>query len=275
MAFWSRLFKRGADDPGAEREQAHRQGMRDARQHALREFTDPEFQPVYLSEVRARARERIAHVDLELAATRTELLKRASEARETILRETGRADLRSAPPEDPSPNGHRPDGADPFISVAESRRRREDRRRHAALREASDTVQRARAHIEQLSQEWGSALLARDHTVEAVHAWAEQLIAAYRGGVMRAHPRREEIPSLWKSEVTAMDSTLETPTALSGRRELEGLLDDVEHRIEMWHADVHRLTRPEARPELPAGEHDTAREDDDKANQDNSGEGAR
>ena len=138
MAFLSRLFNRGPDAFQAAREQAYRQGMRDARQHALREFTDPDFQPVYVSEIRAGSRERIAHLDMELAATRTELLRRAGEARETILRETGRADLYGEPAPSAAQNGHHAAGPDPFISVAEARLRRELRRRHTAMREAND-----------------------------------------------------------------------------------------------------------------------------------------
>ena len=107
MAFLSRLFGKGAGDPLAERAEAHRQGMRDAREHPLGEFTDPEFQPAYVTEIRARAREQIAGVDRVLAATRTSLLDRAVGARETILRELGRADLRP-PPGPASSNGHLP-----------------------------------------------------------------------------------------------------------------------------------------------------------------------
>src|SRR5437868_843571 len=227
MAFLSRLFNRGPDAFQAAREQAYRQGMRDARQHALREFTDPDFQPVYVSEIRAGSRERIAHLDMELAATRTELLRRAGEARETILRETGRADLYGEPAPSAAQNGHHAAGPDPFISVAEARLRRELRRRHTAMREANDTVRSAQSLIEQLTQAWESAMLTRDNAVQAVHARAEQLIAAYRGGVMRAHPRREEIPSLWKGEVSSMESGLDLPAACSGRRELVSILDDV------------------------------------------------
>jgi hypothetical protein len=69
MAFLSRLLKRG--DPLAEREEARRQGMRDARQHPLGEFTDPDYQPAYVTEIRARAREQITEVDRRLAAART------------------------------------------------------------------------------------------------------------------------------------------------------------------------------------------------------------
>lgn len=267
MAFLSRLFKWGAGDPPAEREDAHRQGMRDARQHPLGEFTDPEFQPSYVTEVRARARERITEVDRRLAATRTALLERAVGARETILRELGRADLR---PVAEHANGHAPGakGAGPaddpgaaasagdedaFISIAEARRRRAEARRKAVVQEAGDTVHRARAQIERLTQEWESALIERNHAVETVHARAEQLIAAYRGGVMRAHPRKEEIPSLWKGEVIAMDSSGDSAAAVSGREEIGRIMEEVEARIEVWHAEVvaPRALPGEARRSLP------------------------
>ncbi|WP_433510988.1 hypothetical protein ACQP2T_45085 [Nonomuraea sp. CA-143628] len=301
MAFWSRLFKWGAGDPLAEREDARRQGMRDARQHPLGEFTDPEFQPSYVTEVRALARERITEVDRRLAATRTALLERAVGARETILRELGRSDLR---PDGGYGNGSAPrsgsasasgaasgqgsgsgsgsiaragagvEGAgaagdsaaasadvsarasagaeDAFISIAEARRRRGEARRRVVLQEASDTVHRARAQIERLTQEWESALIERNHAVETVHARAEQLIAAYRGGVMRAHPRKEEIPSLWKGEVIAMDSSGGSAAAVSGREEIGRIMEEVEARIEVWHAEVVPRTLPgEVRRSLP------------------------
>ncbi|MEU7740525.1 hypothetical protein [Nonomuraea sp. NPDC049158] len=297
MAFWSRLFKWGAGDPLAEREEARRQGMRDAREHPLGEFTDPEFQPSYVTEVRALARERITEVDRRLAATRTALLERAVGARETILRELGRADLR---PDGGYGNGSGPrsasasasasgsgsgsiagagvgagvegagsagdsaaasadastrasaGGEDAFISIAEARRRRGEARRRVVLQEASDTVHRARAQIERLTQEWESALIERNHAVETVHARAEQLIAAYRGGVMRAHPRKEEIPSLWKGEVIAMDSSGDSAAAVSGREEIGRIMEEVEARIEVWHAEVIPQALPgEVRRSLP------------------------
>ncbi|MEV0382563.1 hypothetical protein [Nonomuraea sp. NPDC050643] len=262
MAFLSRLFKRG--DPLAEREEARRQGMRDARQHPLGEFTDPEFQPSYVTEIRARAREQVTEVDRRLAATRTTLLERALGEREVILRELGRSDTRPEP--HPHANGHAPllphdtthpwpdpatDGTaphgstaagpeqrDPFISIAEARARRAEARRRAVVEESNAGIQRARARIEHLTQEWESALIERDHEVEAVHARAEQLIAAYKGGVLRAHPRKEEVPSLWKGEVIAMDATGGTSTAISGREEIGRILREVEDRIEVWHAEV-------------------------------------
>jgi hypothetical protein len=287
MAFWSRMFKWGAGDPLAEREEARRQGMRDAREHPLGEFTDPEFQPSYVTEVRALARERITEVDRRLAVTRTALLERAVGARETILRELGRADLRpvggygngsgprsgsgsgsaaiaGAGVEGAGPAGGSAaasadasthasaGGEDAFISIAEARRRRGEARRRAVLQEASDTVHRARAQIERLTQEWESALIERNHAVETVHARAEQLIAAYRGGVMRAHPRKEEIPSLWKGEVIAMDSSGDSAAAVSGREEIGRIMEEVEARIEVWHAEVAPRALPgEARPSLP------------------------
>jgi hypothetical protein len=259
MAFLSRLFKR--DDPLAEREEARRQGMRDARQHPLGEFTDPEFQPAYVTEVRARARERITEVDRRLAATRSSLLGRAVGARETILRELARADLRPLP-EDLQPlperaNGHAADSPseeDPFISIAEARWRRAEARRRGVVREAGDTVHAARAQIEQLTQEWESALIERNHAVETVHARAEQLIAAYRGGVMRAHPRREEIPSLWKGEVIAMDSSVESATAVSGREEIGRIMEEVEARIDVWHTEVVARPMPGENRPLGVGE---------------------
>ncbi|MGN9837917.1 hypothetical protein ACTMTI_07335 [Nonomuraea sp. H19] len=235
MAFLSRLFKRG--DPLAEREEAHRQGMRDARQHPLGEFTDPDFQPAYVTEIRARAREQITQVDRRLAATRTALLERALGAREAILRELGRSDTRPEPAA--HVNGHSPAGEeDGFISIEEARARRVEARRRALVEETNTDVQRARARIEHLTQEWESALMERDHEVEAVHARAEQLIAAYKGGVLRAHPRKEEIPSLWKGEVIAQAATGDTPTAISGRDEIGRILREVEDRIEVWHAEV-------------------------------------
>ncbi|GAA1636878.1 hypothetical protein GCM10009733_037480 [Nonomuraea maheshkhaliensis] len=250
MAFLSRLFKRA--DPPAEREEAHRRGMRDAREHPLSEFTDPGFQPAYVTEIRALAREEITRVDRRLAATRTALLERALGERETILRELGRAGTR--PPANghaPPPSGSDPAQADPFISIAESRARREEARRRVLVEESNAGVQRSRARIEHLTQEWESALIERDHEVEAVHARAERLIAAYKSGVLRAHPRREEIPSLWKGEVVAMDATGDRPAAVSGREEIGRILREVEARIEVWHAEVlprELPTGPETRP---------------------------
>ncbi|HEX4815799.1 MAG TPA: hypothetical protein VFV66_23895 [Nonomuraea sp.] len=280
MAFLSRLFKRG--DPLAEREEARRRGMRDARRHPLGEFTDPEFQPAYVTEIRARARERITEVDRRLATRRAELLGRALGAREAILRELGRSDTRpqafpqpfpqpfAEPLREPFPqsNGHgggasglgaesgvggEPDG---FISIAEARARRAEARRRVLVEEATAGVQRARAAIEHLTQEWESALVERDHEVEAVHAQAEQLIAAYKSGVLEAHPRREEIPSLWKGEVIAVEPTGETATAVSGREEIGRILREVEGRIEVWHAEVlpRELPPDDRRQLIPAPE---------------------
>ncbi|MEU7897604.1 hypothetical protein AB0B45_32695 [Nonomuraea sp. NPDC049152] len=311
MAFLSRLFKRGSGDPLAERdrerEEAHRQGSRDAREHPLRHFTDPDCQPAFLFEVRSRARERIARVDQEVAARRTDLLREVSLARETVFRETGRADLypgvspngwaaggrafeggrpgaegdHAGPGGDPgaggvgrsatgvgrsaadggggtSRDGGRVGGAeeDPFISIAEARWRRAERARREALREASDRIHGARSRIEQLAREWDGMLVERNHEVEAIHAWAQQVIAAYRRGVMGAHPRREEIPSLWKGEVVAMDSVGDGVTAVSSREEIGGLLEEVEHRIEIWHSEVRgvgELPRGRGWRELPPG----------------------
>ncbi|MEU4542975.1 hypothetical protein [Nonomuraea dietziae] len=289
MAFLSRLFKRGSGDPLAERDRerddAHRQGLKDARELPLPHFTDPDCEPAFLSEVRARARERIARVDQGLSARRTDLLRQVGEARETVFRETGRVDLypearpgarevRGSP--EASPNGRAASAApateeesgsptpagtpgaeeDPFISITEARWRRAERARESALREASDRIHRARSRIEQLAREWDGVLVERNHEVEAVHAWAQQVIAAYRRGVMGAHPRREEIPSLWKGEVVAMDSSAEGVTSLSSREEIGGLLEEVEHRIEIWHSEVREtleLSRGRARQELLPG----------------------
>ncbi|MBB3731612.1 hypothetical protein [Nonomuraea dietziae] len=299
MAFLSRLFKRGSGDPLAERDRerddAHRQGLKDARELPLPHFTDPDCEPAFLSEVRARARERIARVDQGLAARRTDLLRQVGEARETVFRETGRADLypearpdarevRGSP--GTSPNGRAASAApateegaspappgtagaeeDPFISIAEARWRRAERARESALREASDRIHRARSRIEQLAREWDGVLVERNHEVEAVHAWAQQVIAAYRRGVMGAHPRREEIPSLWKGEVVAMDSSAEGVTSLSSREEIGGLLEEVEHRIEIWHSQVREVlelsrgwSRQELLPGVPEGDRRNAPE---------------
>lgn len=263
MAFLSRLFKR--DDPLAEREEARRQGMRDARRHPLGEFTDPEFQPAYVTEIRARAREEITQVDRRLAARRTALLERALGQREAILRELGRADTRP----EPYMNGHAGPAMeeDPFISIAESRARRAEARRRAVVEESNAGVQRARARIEHLTQEWESALIERDHEVEAVHARAERLIAAYKSGVLLNHPRKEDIPALWKGEVIAMDAT-DTPAAASGREEIGRILREVEARIEVWHAEV---ISPKELPadlpypttaQLPPPDHNTAHHPD-------------
>ncbi|MFC4005757.1 hypothetical protein ACFOY2_00885 [Nonomuraea purpurea] len=250
MAFLSRLFRR--DDPLTEREQARQQGMRDARRHPLGEFTDPDFQPAFVTEIRARARERITEVDRRLAATRAVLLERALGEREVILRELGRIGTRPEPPV----NGHaltedESDEQDPFISIAEARVRRAEARRRALVEEANAGVQRARARIEHLTQEWESALLERDHEVEAVHARAEQHIAAYKGGVLEVHPRKEEIPPLWKGEVVAMEATEETATAISGREEIARILREVEDRIEVWHAEVMPREVPAGPRQLP------------------------
>ncbi|MET8001132.1 hypothetical protein [Nonomuraea glycinis] len=258
MAFLSRLFRRS--DPLAEREEARRQGMRDARRHPLNEFTDPDRQPAYVTEVRARAREQITEVDRELAVRRTALLERALGAQQTIMRELSRHDLRPSSPANghlrpaAEPAAHLPhhgsDSAaetqaahaggedDPFISIAEARSRRAEARQRRELTEAGETVRQARARLAQLGQEWESALIEREHAVEALHARAEQLIAAYRSGVLRAHPRREEIPSLWKGEVIAMNATGDTPAGVSGREEMGRILHEVEERIEVWHAEV-------------------------------------
>ncbi|MEU6712421.1 hypothetical protein ABZ897_13155 [Nonomuraea sp. NPDC046802] len=257
MAFLSRLFRR--DDPLTEREQARRQGMRDARRHPLGEFTDPDFQPAFVAEIRARARERITEVDRRLAATRTVLLERALGEREVILRELGRSGTRPEPPV----NGHAPaedetDEQDPFISIAEARVRRAEARRRALVEEANAGVQRARARIEHLTQEWESALLERDHEVEAVHARAEQHIAAYKGGVLEVHPRKEEVPPLWKGEVVAMEATEETATAISGREEIARILREVEDRIEVWHAEVMPQEVPTGPRQLPSPPPSTA-----------------
>jgi hypothetical protein len=269
MAFLSRLFKRG--DPQAEREEARRQGMRDARRHPLGEFTDPDYQPAYVTEIRARAREQITDVDRRLAAARTALLERAVGAREVILRELGRSDTRPEP-RPTHVNGHASGDEDAFISIAEARARRVEARRRAVVEEANANVQQARARIEQLSQEWESALIERDHEVEAVHARAEQLIAAYKGGVLEAHPRREEIPSLWKGEVIAMEANGDTPAAISGREEIGRILREVEGRIEVWQAEVMPRELPaESRRQLgpapftsdPPDDHATAEGQED------------
>lgn len=297
MAFLSRLFKRGHGDPLAERERelerAHRQGLRDARQHPLGEFTDTEVQPAYVSEVRAWAKEQIAHLDQELAETRARLVREAGQAQETILRETSRLDLvpetpwrPAPPPTDANADADEPadeqDGGaavqeDAFITIGESRRRRAERERRAASREAGDTVQRSRARIEQLAQEWDSALVSRNHAVDAIHARAEQRIAAYRAGVMRAHPRKEEIALLWKGEVVAMDSTMDSPTAIAGREALGRLLSDVDQRIEVWRAEqrppaeLGRSSRPEL---LPSEESRLARPSDYETGNGRAGEWA-
>ncbi|MFI6294414.1 hypothetical protein ACIBEJ_22680 [Nonomuraea sp. NPDC050790] len=246
MAFLARLFRRstGLDQ---EREDAHQQGVRDARQHALHEFTDPDCQPAYLGEVRAMARERIARLDRELADVRTGLLREAGAARQAVLRMT----VGGAPPA--PPNGTRAAngrGDDEFITIAEARRRRAERRRAAEVEDAAEQVYAARAEMERLAREWDGAVLRRNHDVEQVHAWAQRMIAAYRSGVMRAHPRREEIPPLWKGEVTAMD----TAAPVAGDEELGGLLEEVERRVELWQAEVtgrHELPTTHT-PELTA-----------------------
>ncbi|SEF71250.1 hypothetical protein SAMN05444920_101441 [Nonomuraea solani] len=342
MAFLSRLFKRG--DPLAEREEARRRGMRDARRHPLGEFTDPEFQPSYVTEIRALAREQVTEVDRRLAATRTALLERALGEREVILRELARSDTRpdpqphtSPPPytspgppphtsphtpgqassDPPAPtggarpgspphassgsppltssgsppltNGQAPvppdDGVspppvmDPFISIAEARARRAEARRRVVVEESNAGMQRARARIEHLTQEWESALIERDHEVEAVHARAEQLVAAYKSGVLRAHPRKEEVPALWKGEVIAMDATGGTSTAISGREEIGRILREVEDRIEVWHAEVLPRALPgPSRAELPppaTGTSDTADTEDAGATPQESAQGAK
>ncbi|MFI6903291.1 hypothetical protein ACIBKY_18655 [Nonomuraea sp. NPDC050394] len=246
MAFLARLFKRstGLDQ---EREDAHQQGVRDARQHALHEFVDPDCRPAYLGEIRAMARERIARLDRELAEVRTALLREAGEARQAVLRMT--VDFaRPAPPNGThAANGR---GDDEFISIAEARRRREERRRAAEARDSAERVFGARAQVERLAREWDGAVLRRNHDVEQVHAWAQRMIAAYRSGVMRAHPRREEIPPLWKGEVIAMD----TAAPPAGSEEMGGLLEEVERRVELWQAEVNgrrELTTAQT-PELSA-----------------------
>lgn len=258
MAFWSRLFKRGDGDPHADRERelrkAHRQGVRDARSHALGEFTDPDVQPAYVSAVRAWAKEEIARLDQRLEATRTELAQAAGDAHEIVVRETARSELLtpSAPRVD-SENLEGPPAEDAFISIGESRLRRATRERLGALHAADDAVQRARARIERLAQEWDSVQVGRNHAVDAIHARAEQRIAAYRAGVMQAHPRKEEIAALWKGEVVAMDSTMDSPAAVAGREGFGRLLGDADRRIEGWSAvrqAARALDRP-ARRELP------------------------
>ncbi|MFI6498350.1 hypothetical protein [Nonomuraea typhae] len=250
MAFLSRLFRRETG-PDREREQAHAQGMRDARQHALHQFTDPDCQPAYLGELRAMARERIARLDRELAGVRTALLRQAGTARQAVLEVTLQEELT----QNGSANGQAaPAGEDGFISIAEARRRRAERRRAEAVRAAVQQVHEARAQVERLAREWDGAVLRRNHDVEEVHAWAQRMIAAYRSGVMRAHPRREEIPPLWKGEVIAMDTA-----AVTSGEEMGRLLDEVEHRVERWQATVnghHELKGATASRELPAP-HDT------------------
>ncbi|MFC4113007.1 hypothetical protein [Nonomuraea zeae] len=227
-----------------------------------------------MTEIRARAREQVTEVDRRLATARTALLERALGAREVILRELGRSDTRPEPaaasanghaatahdgsePEPDRPRGPREEErppVDPFISIAEARVRRAEARRRAVVEEANANVQRARARIEHLTQEWESALIDRDHEVEAVHARAEQLIAAYKSGVLKAHPRKEEIPSLWKGEVIAVDATRGTPAAVSGREEIGRILREVEERIEVWHAEVLPRELPRDSARGPRGE---------------------
>ncbi|MFI6326235.1 hypothetical protein ACIBG8_52550 [Nonomuraea sp. NPDC050556] len=253
MGLWSRLFRRGDGDPLADRErelrEAHRQGVRDARSHALGEFTDPDVQPAYVSAVRAWAKERIALLDQQLEETRTELAREAGGAHEVITRETSRPELFALPAVPPSEESE----GDAFISIGESRRRRAAKERREASRAAGDAVLRARARIDRLKQEWDSVLVGRNHAVDAIHARAEQRIAAYRAGVMQAHPRREEIVALWKGEVVAMDSTMDSPAAIAGRESFGRLLGDADLRIEAWSAGRHavpELDEP-ARRELP------------------------
>ncbi|MFG1943722.1 hypothetical protein [Nonomuraea sp. NPDC048826] len=305
MAFLSRLFKRG--DPLAEREEARRQGMRDARRHPLTTFTDPEGRPAFVAEVRAHAREQITEAGRRLAARRGELLERALAAQAAIHLELSRTDLLPHPP----PNGHPPpshagpggrsgspadtggrsgspsdlaeqsrpatgpgqdhpptgageqsfpagqppspfDEENPFISIAEARWRREEARRREAVRESQESVQRAGARIEQYAHEWENALIEHDHEVAAVHARAEQLIAAYRSGVMETHPRREEIPPLWQGEVIAVEPTADTRLGISGREELGRIRREVAARVEAWHTQVlpHELPRALRLPSL-------------------------
>lgn len=248
MGLWSRLFRRGDGDPHADRErelrEAHRQGVRDARSHALGEFTDQDVQPAYVSAVRAWAKEQIALLDQRLEETRTELARAAGDAHEVITRETARPDLAVLPAVPPSDDSEE----DAFISIGESRRRRAAKERREASRAAGDAVLRARARIDRLKQDWDSVLVGRNHAVDAIHARAEQRIAAYRAGVMQAHPRREEVAALWKGEVVAMDSTMDSPAAVAGRESFGRLLGDADHRIEVWRAG-RELDRP-ARKEL-------------------------
>ena len=69
---------------------------------------------------------------------------------------------------------------------------------------------------------------------------------------MRAHPRKEEIPSLWKGEVIAMDSSGDSAVAVSGREEIGRIMEEVEARIEVWHAEVIPQALPsEVRRSLP------------------------
>ncbi|MFD2354498.1 hypothetical protein ACFSTC_42340 [Nonomuraea ferruginea] len=118
-------------------------------------------------------------------------------------------------------------------------------------------MQRAGARIGQYAQEWENALVEHDHEVEAVHARAEQIIAAYRSGVMETHPRREEIPPLWQGEVIAMEPTGETRLGISGRDELGRILHEVEARVADWHTKVLPHELPSAlrlpRSNLPTG----------------------
>ncbi len=250
MAFLSRLFKRDArtltrDGPPAEREEARRQGVRDARLHPLSEFTDPEFQPAYVTGVRALAREQVAEIDRRLATVRTALLEQAVEARERIMGELGHGGTR---PEPHPPVERRT--AEGFITLEEARARRAEARRRQAAEEAHVRAQRERARVERLQQEWESALMDREHQVEAVHARTEQLIAAYKAGVLEAHPRKEEIPSLWKGEVIAAEPTGGTALGASGREEIGRIRREIEERIEAWHAEVLPRELP---TELPAG----------------------
>lgn len=200
-------------------------------------------------------------MDQRLAAVRGEMLREAGEARQEILRVTlesgvslaaGRSfgthgaggygsgsgsgsngDRAGGEPGSGGHSGTAQDG-DAFISIAEARRRRAAGRREAAVREAAEVLRLARGRIERVAREWDGAMMARDHAVEEINAWAQQLVAAYRSGVMRAHPRREEIPALWKGEVVVMD----TASSLAGAEEIGRLLVDVEQRVEVWRVAV-------------------------------------
>lgn len=256
MAFLSRLFKRG--DPLAEREEARRQGMRDARRHPLTTFTDPGSRPAFVAEVRAHAREQITEAGRRLAALRGELLERAMAAREEILLELDRTDLLPQPPPEGDAAPERSTGEDAFISIAEARWRREEARRREAVRRSQENVQRAGARISQCAQEWENALIEHDHEVAAVHARAEQLIAAYRSGVMETHPRREEIPPLWQGEVIAVEPTADSRLGISGREEMRRLVREIDHRVTEWRTRVlpPGLPASSARPHLPPGPED-------------------
>ncbi len=246
MAFLS-WWKQG--DPLSDREQARRRGMRDARQGPLGEFTDPGSQPSFVAEVLAQVREEIAAIDKRLSAGQLALLARLDEAKASILGELDRFDLRPGP----YTNGHSARETGEFISIAESRRRRAEALRLREVEAARRRVREALALAERCAQEWESAVDERDHDVEAAYARAAQLIAAYRSGARRTHPRREEIPPLWPGEIAAMDPAAGTPAALAGRERMNRILREVEGRVEEWHAVVlpPELTPRGRHPQLP------------------------